>query len=238
MQRKSTLALLLLFSFLTGQLGIAQSVRPVQPEVDVSLSPQEPDTERAQDKSSVTENIRDPQPGEAGSCPRGSGRAAQSLSTQSLQSCPTSPFAPPEPNDTTFVVDCGPGLDTFCTFRDGGPLVFNIPVTRHVGDVQKLKANGLISETATLQMPGFDVDFFGGGGFFNPERDRVSFNGHVVPTEFLQGDDGARAIAKEIGRDLGIAETTVKIHVQHVLRKLDVSSRVQAAVIASEHGLA
>jgi two-component system, NarL family, nitrate/nitrite response regulator NarL len=42
---------------------------------------------------------------------------------------------------------------------------------------------------------------------------------------------------KEIGRDLGIAETTVKIHVQHVLRKLDVSSRVQAAVIASEHDL-
>jgi two-component system, NarL family, nitrate/nitrite response regulator NarL len=42
---------------------------------------------------------------------------------------------------------------------------------------------------------------------------------------------------KEIGRDLGIAETTVKIHVQHVLRKLDVASRVQAAVIASEHGL-
>ncbi|MEO8306229.1 MAG: response regulator [Betaproteobacteria bacterium] len=43
---------------------------------------------------------------------------------------------------------------------------------------------------------------------------------------------------KEIGRELGIAETTVKVHVQHVLRKLDVSSRVQAAVIASEHGLA
>lgn len=42
---------------------------------------------------------------------------------------------------------------------------------------------------------------------------------------------------KEIGRDLGIAETTVKIHVQHVLRKLDVASRVQAAVIASANGL-
>ena len=42
---------------------------------------------------------------------------------------------------------------------------------------------------------------------------------------------------KEIGRELGIAETTVKIHVQHVLRKLDVASRVQAAVIASEHGM-
>lgn len=42
---------------------------------------------------------------------------------------------------------------------------------------------------------------------------------------------------KEIGRTLGIAETTVKIHVQHVLRKLDVSSRVQAAVMATEAGL-
>jgi two-component system nitrate/nitrite response regulator NarL len=40
---------------------------------------------------------------------------------------------------------------------------------------------------------------------------------------------------KEIARSLDIAETTVKIHVQHILRKLGVSSRVQAAVVAS-HG--
>ena len=42
---------------------------------------------------------------------------------------------------------------------------------------------------------------------------------------------------KEIARQHGIAETTVKIHVQHLLRKLDVSSRVHAAVIASENGI-
>jgi two-component system, NarL family, nitrate/nitrite response regulator NarL len=42
---------------------------------------------------------------------------------------------------------------------------------------------------------------------------------------------------KEIARELGIAETTVKIHVQHVLRKLGFSSRVQAAVAATAHGL-
>jgi two-component system nitrate/nitrite response regulator NarL len=42
---------------------------------------------------------------------------------------------------------------------------------------------------------------------------------------------------KEIARDHGIAETTVKIHVQHILRKLNVSSRVHAAVIANESGL-
>jgi len=41
---------------------------------------------------------------------------------------------------------------------------------------------------------------------------------------------------KEIARALDIAETTVKIHVQHILRKLELGSRVQAAVWASEHG--
>jgi two-component system nitrate/nitrite response regulator NarL len=42
---------------------------------------------------------------------------------------------------------------------------------------------------------------------------------------------------KEIARTLDIAETTVKIHVQHILRKLGVSSRVQAAVAVSSGGL-
>lgn len=42
---------------------------------------------------------------------------------------------------------------------------------------------------------------------------------------------------KEIGAELGIAETTVKIHVQHVLRKLAVSTRVQAAVLAANAGV-
>ncbi len=42
---------------------------------------------------------------------------------------------------------------------------------------------------------------------------------------------------KVIARELGIAETTVKIHVQHILRKLGLSSRVQAAVYATSQGL-
>ena len=41
---------------------------------------------------------------------------------------------------------------------------------------------------------------------------------------------------KEIARTLQIAETTVKLHVQHILRKLGLSSRVQAAVYASDRG--
>ncbi|MDP2985972.1 response regulator [Hydrogenophaga sp.] len=40
---------------------------------------------------------------------------------------------------------------------------------------------------------------------------------------------------KHIARQLDIAETTVKIHVQHILRKLHLTSRVQAAVFAARH---
>jgi len=43
---------------------------------------------------------------------------------------------------------------------------------------------------------------------------------------------------KEIARALDVAESTVKIHVQHILRKLELTSRVQAAVWAVEHGVA
>ena len=43
---------------------------------------------------------------------------------------------------------------------------------------------------------------------------------------------------KEIARDLDLAESTVKIHVQHILRKLGLNSRVQAAVWAIENGIA
>lgn len=42
---------------------------------------------------------------------------------------------------------------------------------------------------------------------------------------------------KEIARELDLAESTVKIHVQGILRKLNMASRVQAAVYAVEHGL-
>ena len=42
---------------------------------------------------------------------------------------------------------------------------------------------------------------------------------------------------KVIARKLDIAQTTVKIHVQHILRKLQLSSRVQAAVYAAGRDL-
>lgn len=42
---------------------------------------------------------------------------------------------------------------------------------------------------------------------------------------------------KRIARDLDIAETTVKIHIQHIFKKLEMTSRVQVAVLVATHGL-
>lgn len=41
---------------------------------------------------------------------------------------------------------------------------------------------------------------------------------------------------KEIARFFNLSESTIKLHVQNILRKLNIHSRVQAAVFALEHG--
>jgi two-component system nitrate/nitrite response regulator NarL len=65
------------------------------------------------------------------------------------------------------------------------------------------------------------------------EKDALSPREREILDHIARG-----ASNKEVARALGIAEATVKIHVQHILRKLNLSSRVQAAVYAIERGLA
>jgi two-component system nitrate/nitrite response regulator NarL len=66
-----------------------------------------------------------------------------------------------------------------------------------------------------------------------PEKDRISPREREILEWLARG-----ASNKQMARELGLAESTIKIHVQNILRKLNLSSRVQAAVYAVEHGIA
>ena len=65
-----------------------------------------------------------------------------------------------------------------------------------------------------------------------PEKERLSPREREILGFLAKGVSN-----KEIARALELAESTVKIHVQGILRKLGLTSRVQAAVYAVEHRL-
>lgn len=112
-------------------------------------------------------------------------------------------------------------------------------------------AHGFIPKTATAEQLSSAIRMLMAGGT-------------SVPVEFLQaraiapaGTDGkppwlallsprelqvlkgvARGISnKQIGRELNLAEVTVKLHLRAVFRKTGVKSRAEAAVLASKAGL-
>ena len=94
-------------------------------------------------------------------------------------------FEPPVQDDTTFVTDVGEGLDTGCTYgtdNSGHSLVIAIAITRVVGDVTSLRSKDLISDSVTIELPTYDINFAEG------ERDSLYFNDHAVPGPYLQGE--------------------------------------------------
>ena len=65
----------------------------------------------------------------------------------------------------------------------------------------------------------------------NPLKDLTPREAEIL--ELLAEGQSNKLIAK----NLGISDGTVKLHVKSILRKLDIHSRVEAAVIAVEQGL-
>ena len=71
-----------------------------------------------------------------------------------------------------------------------------------------------------------------------PEKDNDSPFSELTPRETeILGLLAEGQSNKAIARNLGISDGTVKLHVKAILRKLDVHSRVEAAVMAVEQGM-
>lgn len=121
--------------------------------------------------------------------------------------------------------------------RDGarGYLLKNIEAETLVAGVRRAAAGEpVISESMTAKLVAH---------FRAPEKvapaaaapvtaDRLTPREREIVQGLARGESN-----KEIARTLDVAESTVKIHVQNILKKLNLTSRVQVAVYAVEHGL-
>lgn len=98
----------------------------------------------------------------------------------------------PDASDRQFVAGRERPVSAACTFASEGPIAFEIPITRHVGELKEdgtlrhadeLIHAGFLSPTLTLLVPVYDVD---GGPTGSPGRspevDRVLFNGEEIGT--------------------------------------------------------
>jgi len=105
----------------------------------------------------------------------------------------TSPFPPPEEDMGKYVVNSGSGLDTGCTFRNGGPLIVRLKVPSPVNKTQ-LNADGtlknpaamvaakVVGQRAKVSFPVFDIDDKAVVPGIAPEVDRLSWNGEFIKT--------------------------------------------------------
>lgn len=93
---------------------------------------------------------------------------------------------------------------------------------------QKL-LNQIISTNATLKSPQEDSQELNAN---QAKIDELTNREREILAYIAAGESN-----KQIARSLDVAENTVKVHVQNVLKKLEVNSRVQAAVIAVQFNI-
>ncbi|MBM3115925.1 response regulator [Jeongeupia naejangsanensis] len=112
-----------------------------------------------------------------------------------------------------------------------GYLLKNIDADYLVGAIVRAHAGeAVVAEAMTAKLV---AQFRNAAAPAEPrDEDRLTPREREILGFLARGDSN-----KGIARELDLAESTVKIHVQNILKKLGLSSRVQAAVYAVEHGL-
>jgi two-component system, NarL family, nitrate/nitrite response regulator NarL len=115
-----------------------------------------------------------------------------------------------------------------------GYLIKNIDADYLVRAIKRAAAGEpVLAEAMTTKL----VAHLQGGGTQKPvapsELDKLTPREKEILACLARGESN-----KLIARTLEVAESTVKIHVQNILKKLNLTSRVQAAVFAVGHGMA
>ncbi len=130
--------------------------------------------------------------------------------------------------DTEDLLDCLKG-------GASGYLVKNIETEALVDALHRVaRGESVISPQMTTKLvQGFRAQAHSEPVSSAVEPERLSPREKEILGRLARGDTN-----KEIARSLELAESTVKIHIQNIFKKLHISSRVQAALYAVEHGYA
>ncbi|GAA6150135.1 response regulator transcription factor [Pseudooceanicola nitratireducens] len=139
-----------------------------------------------------------------------------------------------------------PGMEALDGLRDVAAAYPNTPfalisgaagpdIARHAIDSG---AAGFLPKTLAPAELMEAVDTLIAGGFFLPDEAVAKMSSSLTPREL----EVVRGIAagksnKEIARDLGVQEVTIKLHVKTLSRKLDARNRTHAAMRARDNGL-
>jgi DNA-binding NarL/FixJ family response regulator len=143
------------------------------------------------------------------------------------------------------------GIEAFCRFHSLYPgvpvLIFSAFDDREtVLKAMRAGASGYVPKTARPATIAAAVRLVGSGQIYVPpvvigEALARQARGAQQPLTVRERDVArfvARGLAnKEIARELGIAENTVKTHLQSIYSHLGVSSRAQAVAAIAHHGL-
>lgn len=127
--------------------------------------------------------------------------------------------------------DCEDLIDALCAGADGY-LLKNIDVEALVASIRRVHRGETV---VSPQMSGKLIEGVKKPAVAEerplPALDKLSPREGEILKLLARGDSN-----KDIAQQLELAESTVKIHVQNIFKKLGITSRVQAAVYAIEHG--
>ena len=138
------------------------------------------------------------------------------------------------------------GLDVALSDGVRVAIISGVATRNVVEDAMQLGAAGFLSKTTPARALIQAINFMAmGETYVSPEfvGDRKADSGHPLANRLSKREfqvlekicDGLTD--KEIARDLELQVPTVKLHAKMMFRKLNVSTRTQAAVIAKNEGL-
>ncbi|MGE5147127.1 MAG: response regulator [Candidatus Eiseniibacteriota bacterium] len=149
-----------------------------------------------------------------------------------------------------------PGMDgprdiaRVCERFGGAPVMLMSGVAEHAVVRQAIAAGarGFVPKTLSAELFAAATSMVIAGGTYLPAEVVGTSNGNngtaVSRTSDLTPREqqvlvhlAAGSSNKEIGRDLGLAEVTIKLHVRQILKKISARNRSEAAAIATRLGL-